>query len=164
MLTVRRRPLILYLLRQFFYACTRPLQKGYWFLFRPYRPGAKTFVFYQDKLLLVRIGYAHKKWCLPGGGIERGETSEKAAIREAYEEAGVRVVSPLYIGERSYDNQYKKVVVFYYTGIILTDDLVIDGQEIVDAQWFLLNALPVTISPRLRDEITMYTNWKYGKK
>ena len=33
------------------------------------------------------------KWCHPGGGIKRGETPEKAATREAYEETGVRCKS-----------------------------------------------------------------------
>jgi len=30
------------------------------------------------------------KWCHPGGGIKRGESPEKAAERECYEETGVR--------------------------------------------------------------------------
>ena len=31
------------------------------------------------------------KWCSPGGGIKSGETPMKAAVREAYEEMGIRV-------------------------------------------------------------------------
>lgn len=30
-------------------------------------------------------------WNLPGGGIEKGETPEKAAVRETYEETGFRI-------------------------------------------------------------------------
>lgn len=162
MLTIRRRPRIIRLLREVFYTCARPLQKGYWFLLRPYRPGAKTFIFREGKILLVRIGYAHKKWVLPGGGIERGEESIQAAIREVQEETGLVLSNLLYVSERAYTNQYKKVTVFYYTATTTTEDLIIDGQEIVNAGWFSLDSLPIEVSPRLHDEIAMYNNWKYG--
>lgn len=162
MITINRRPYIVRVFRELFYPCARPLQKVYWFIFRPYRPGAKTFIFHNGRILLVRIGYAHKKWVLPGGGIERGEESIRAAVREAKEETGLDISNPTYIGERHYTNQYKKVTVFYYTSTVSNDDLVIDGQEIIDAGWFSLDSLPDNIPPRLPEEIVMYTNWKHG--
>jgi len=30
------------------------------------------------------------KWCMPGGGIKKGESPEEAAVREAWEETGVK--------------------------------------------------------------------------
>jgi 8-oxo-dGTP pyrophosphatase MutT (NUDIX family) len=30
-------------------------------------------------------------WCLPGGGVEDGESMAEAAIRETWEEAGIQV-------------------------------------------------------------------------
>ena len=160
MLRVQRRLFLIRIFREVFYTCARPMQKVYWYLFRPYRPGAKTFIFFEGKLLLVRIGYAHKKWVLPGGGIERGEEPKDAALREAKEESGVVITSPVYIGERSYNNQYKKVTVFYYFALATGEDLIIDGQEIIDAGWFSIDSLPKEISPRVSEEIAMYTEWK----
>lgn len=51
---------------------------------------------HNKKILLVK----HKKfgkWVQPGGHIEHGETPEEAAIREVYEETGLKVKI---IGER----------------------------------------------------------------
>ncbi len=53
---------------------------------------ASTFIVnpYTKKILLVK----HKKnrrWTQPGGHIEDDETPEEAALREAYEETGLRV-------------------------------------------------------------------------
>uniref|UniRef100_A0A7E4UNR7 Nudix hydrolase domain-containing protein n=1 Tax=Panagrellus redivivus TaxID=6233 RepID=A0A7E4UNR7_PANRE len=42
------------------------------------------------ELLLVSGRGNPNQWVLPGGGIEESEDGEQAAIREVYEEAGVR--------------------------------------------------------------------------
>lgn len=156
MLTIRRKNVP----PQIFFDCVRPLQKWYWYLFRPYRPGAKTLIFHEGKILLVRLGYSHKKWVFPGGGLKRGEQPRDAAIREVKEETGIVLADVTYIGERFYTNQYKKVTQYYFTATTATSDIVIDGQEIIDAAWFPLNALPLEVSPRVVSEVALYTEWK----
>lgn len=45
-----------------------------------------------DNLALIkRVRFDETYYVFPGGGIEPGETAEMAAVREAYEELGVRV-------------------------------------------------------------------------
>jgi NAD+ diphosphatase len=100
---------------------------------------------------------------LPGGGIERGEAPVQTAVREAKEESGVNIVHPVYVGQKSYTNQYKRVIVFYFTAEADDTELVIDGQEIIDAGWFTIGALPPDTTIRLQEEVILYTNWKHEK-
>lgn len=41
--------------------------------------------------LLVRSWFSHQNWSLPGGGIKSTESPEEAAVREVYEETGIRI-------------------------------------------------------------------------
>ena len=71
---------------------------------------------HDGKILLGRLEYAHQGFTMPGGGVHRNETFQQAAIREAYEEVGIVVSSPRYIGEYISKNEYKTDTVhcFYY--------------------------------------------------
>ena len=61
------------------------LQVLWWFLRRPITRGSKCLVICDDKVLLVRPSYSHRKWTIPGGGVKQRETFAAAATRELLE-------------------------------------------------------------------------------
>ncbi len=57
-------------------------------------------------------------YCLPKGHIEEGETYEQAAIREVFEETGIKIKNPRFIDKIDYifiqrGSKIKKTVYFY---------------------------------------------------
>ena len=48
-------------------------------------------VILQDQRVLLTLRQDFPVWCLPGGGIEPGETAAEAAVREVREETGLEV-------------------------------------------------------------------------
>jgi 8-oxo-dGTP pyrophosphatase MutT (NUDIX family) len=55
-----------------------------------YKGRAQVLVVRGNKILMVKHKHGCDEWyCLPGGGIEPGETSEQAALRELQEECNV---------------------------------------------------------------------------
>jgi 8-oxo-dGTP diphosphatase len=56
-----------------------------------------------DRVLLLHRNTSElTQWELPGGKVEPGESPEVAAVREVYEELGVRVETLKFLGETSF--------------------------------------------------------------
>lgn len=142
------------------YVLINPFRKIYWFIFRPNTRGVKCLVQYQDKFLLTRLNYAHKKWTIPGGGVGRSETFEEAAIREINEEVGIKLLSLKKIG--SYQNvmEYKKDTVEVFHSRVDNDRFSIDPVEIKEAGWFNLSELPLDRVPRVDKIIKMFRDYE----
>ena len=72
-------------IKKIYYFFRNPVYKVYCFMFRPKSLGVKVVVENNNKLLMVRIGYAHKRFTFPGGGVNKNESFEEAGKRELEE-------------------------------------------------------------------------------
>jgi len=67
----------------------------YWRFKRPMTMGVRIFLQNEkDEILLVRHTYV-KGWYLPGGGVEKEETTQQAARKELWEEANIKALGSL---------------------------------------------------------------------
>ena len=88
------------------------------------------------------------------GFVEPGETLEACVEREVMEEVGVKVGKLRYFGSQSWPFPHSLMIAFFadYAG----GEIALQPEEIEDAQWFSVDALPalpmpVSISRRLID-------------
>lgn len=121
----------------------------YWFLVRPKTRGAKCLIEHNGKFLLVRPGYSHMRWTIPGGGVNKRETFEEAARREAMEEVGVQV-GDLKMFWRYFNKiEFKDDTVEVFYAKVEKPEFKIDNFEIIEAGWFSRENLPEGRMPRV---------------
>lgn len=106
-----------------------------------------------DKKILLCHHQRFNRWVQPGGHIEDNELPEETALRETYEETGVRVkllgerfpreddfIRPLGI-QRNRGKDGSLHIDITYVGIPLSQDNVIEDEEIDRCAWFSFEEL-----------------------
>ena len=107
----------------------------------------------KKKILLVK-NKKFNKWVQPGGHIEENETPEETAIREVYEETGLRVkllgehfpresdfVRPLAIQKNRGKNDDLHIDIVYVGETIDQKEGIFDEKESTGIGWFSRNDL-----------------------
>lgn len=104
------------------------------------------------RLLLVRHSYGSDKWMPPGGGLGRAEDPLTAAVREMMEETGCVLTDSRLVTVSEEDLHGSQngvhVVVGSTQGVPRPD-----GREILEAEFFSLDALPDYMPHGLADQL-----------
>lgn len=102
----------------------------------------------EDKRILLVKHKKFNKWVQPGGHIEDEETPEEAALREAYEETGIKVrllgerfpreddfIKPLGI-QKNRNREGDMHIDIIYAGVPINNIEVKASDESIDIHWF----------------------------
>ncbi len=69
------------------------------------RLGCSAAIFDEQRRILLTRRADNGQWCLPGGGLESGESAAEACEREVLEETGLRVRVKRLVGVYSHPDQ-----------------------------------------------------------
>jgi 8-oxo-dGTP pyrophosphatase MutT (NUDIX family) len=107
----------------------------------------------QGRVLLVQHTYLHG-WYMPGGGVERGETTEQALARELVEEAGVELTGrPTLVSMHSNHAGFPGDHALIYRVDQWRACRATSRGEIHQVEWFAPGDLPADVTPSTRRRI-----------
>ena len=92
-----------------------------------------------DRILLGSNAlWENNRYSLLAGFVEPGESLEAATIREVFEESGVRIVDPEYLGSQPWPFPASLMCGFlaHVDPATAENALLPDGEEILDVRWF----------------------------
>ncbi len=115
----------------------------------------------KGEILCVHQNYKKRRWTLPGGRVEAGESIGTAIIREVSEETGYSVEPGRVVGV--YSAPYKDdVVICVEARITGRSGATPNPGEIAEMQFFPPDRLPEGISPKARRRIEDAVAGRYG--
>ncbi|MGF2616660.1 NUDIX domain-containing protein [Rossellomorea vietnamensis] len=140
----------------------------------PIRVKAGALIIQDQKVLLAKFKDENGiHYNLPGGGVEKGESTSEAAVREAKEEAGVDVIvaNLAFIYEYApHQNDYifgntPNLSLFFDCRISGMDSPLPDSPDLnqVGAEWILIVKLEtITLYPKIQPQIKAYAAGLYS--
>ena len=108
----------------------------------PKKDRVRVIIYHDDgDILLVKNRFSRQKWALPGGGVNRNESYEQAAVREVLEEIGLKIHNLRYLGKANSHESYAKFSVRVFAAHASDYDIKCNF-EIMEARWLNINYLP----------------------
>lgn len=122
-----------------------------------------------DRILLANnFSWDANRYSTVAGFVEAGENLEQAAVREIFEEVGVKMHRVEYLGSQSWP--FPRSLMFGYLGRTNDSQPVPDGKEVREARWFSRSELQelvsngeVKISQRLSIARALIEHWYGGR-
>jgi len=122
-------------------------------------PASYLVLFKEDKVLLLKrfnTGYEDNKYSFIAGHVDAGETFTQAIIREAFEEAGIKLLEKdlkiLHVMHRkSIDSE--RVDIFFTANEWIGDLKNKEPHKCSELKWFDVNKLPENVIPYIRKVI-----------
>ncbi len=121
-------------------------------------PAVITLVEREDGAALLARGrnFPVPMYSCIAGFVEPGETLEEAVEREILEEVGVEVGDVRYVSSQPWPFPHSLMIGFEARWV--SGDIAIDESEIVDADWFTPDALPM-VPPAMSIARTLIDRW-----
>ena len=99
----------------------------------------------EDRILLGRQPvWVKGRVSVFAGFVEAGESLEQAVHREVFEEVGLRLSTPRYLGSQPWP--FPRSIMLGFTARALDTSLTLDGNEIEDARWFTRAELDAAVA------------------
>lgn len=107
-------------------------------------PAVIVLVERDDKILLAHgCGFQENIYSVLAGFVEPGETLEDTVRREVKEETGIDVKDIRYFGSQPWP--FPDSLMIGFTAVYASGEIIVDGSEILDAQWFDADHFPPMI-------------------
>ncbi len=135
---------------------------GRFFLYTP-KLAADVIARKGDSILLIERRNEPYGWAIPGGFVDYGEKVEDAAVRELFEETGIKVDKIELLGVYSDPKRDKRghtVSTVYYAE---TDMDPVAGDDAKNAVFYPVNALPENLAFDHAEIIAQYVNTVFNK-
>ncbi len=105
----------------------------------------------KEQVLLLKQTYGDKRWGLPGGGVEPGETIHEAIKRECAEELGINVLISAFTGLYYHKSFNSQVGIFKCE--ILDENSICLSEEHSEYGWFNISELSDVQKLRVQDAV-----------
>jgi ADP-ribose pyrophosphatase YjhB (NUDIX family) len=132
-------------------------------------PGARIVVHDRQERVLLELRSDFRRWGLPGGHHEVGNSIAETAVREVFEETGLRIRRPQVFGIAS-DPRHETVrfpngdrtqsVSVMFHASRPRGEPKFDPRETLELGWFALDELPADLMPNSRRTLKAFQRYR----